>query len=103
MTPMKLSRQQQAIYDLLVTAGERGVTNYELNKKICFRFSARIWELNQRGFVIKSTRVKGSEWRSTLVRVPPVEAPKPDPAPAPAKPQEELFEMVRYGDMVMYR
>lgn len=58
--------QKERIYDLLEERGEQGVTNIELNE-ICFRYGGRLHELRQEGCRIRTTKVKGSVFRFTLL------------------------------------
>lgn len=56
--------QLAKIRNLLI---ERGVvTNHELNE-ICYRYAARIHELRQAGWVIKSEKLSKTLWRFTLI------------------------------------
>lgn len=57
--------QSEKILDLLEKAGDKGVTNYTLNK-IAFRYGARIHELRKQGYLISSLRVSESLWKFVL-------------------------------------
>ena len=46
------------------------VTNIELNRDICFRYGARIMDLREQGYNIKSKHIKGSIWEFSLITEP---------------------------------
>lgn len=54
------------ILDLLTKRKLMGVYNYELNR-ICFRYSARIYDLRKEGYSIVSEQIRSGVWRYTLV------------------------------------
>ncbi len=58
---------------LLEQAGERGLTTAELLQAgIGSRYSARIWELREAGWVIEAHRIRDGSWRYTLLAKPGV-------------------------------
>jgi len=52
----KASNHQDQILALLIARGPQGVTNLELNRDVCFRYGARIYELRQQGHRIETVR-----------------------------------------------
>lgn len=59
---------------LLVEAGDRGLTTAELLQAgVGSRYSARLLELRELGWVIESERIRDGSWRYTLVRKPDVD------------------------------
>ena len=58
--------QTHRILNLLREAGDKGVTNYDLNS-VCFRYGARLFDLKRRGHVIGSRHVQGSQWVFWLI------------------------------------
>ncbi|MBM4592658.1 hypothetical protein GS454_04720 [Rhodococcus hoagii] len=56
--------QQYKVLSALIAKGT--VTNVELSK-ICLRYSARIKDLRDQGFIIETEHVKGPVWSFTLV------------------------------------
>ena len=53
----KASNHQDQILALLIARGPQGVTNLELNRDVCFRYGARIYELRQQGHLIETVRL----------------------------------------------
>ena len=58
--------QKEKILKLLKERGANGATNYELND-ICFRYGARIKDLRDEGYDIKTVREGGSRFKFVLV------------------------------------
>ena len=58
--------QRDKILNLLVESGEQGVLNIQLNN-IAFRYGARLAELREDGYSIRSSHIKGAVWRFTLL------------------------------------
>jgi len=52
----KAPNHQEQILALLIERGSQGVTNVELNRDVCFRYGARIYELRQQGYLIDTVR-----------------------------------------------
>lgn len=59
--------QRDKILELLERNGT--ASNYELNG-IAFRYAARLQELRDDGYKIRSKHIKGSRWEFTLVKEP---------------------------------
>lgn len=55
----KPKTQKERILDKLERAGDKGVSNIDLNQ-ICFRYSARLKDLRDEGYQISTIRVKDS-------------------------------------------
>lgn len=66
--------QREKILQLLEDAGDEGVTNLKLNT-VAFRYGGRLHELRQDGYRIRSTHIKDSVWRFTLL---PQDTANPD-------------------------
>ena len=89
--------QRLSVLQYLRQAGERGVTNGFFADKHILRYSARIWELREEGFEIR-TEAKAGTVRFTLTGEPqpidpersPVVHPEPDGVALCAEP-ETLF------------
>lgn len=64
-TLLKPQTQTEKILALLKAAGDKGVTNIELNK-IAFRYSARLHDLRRDGYKISAQHIKDTYWRFTL-------------------------------------
>lgn len=60
-----MASQGEKIVDLLLTRGNKGATNIELNK-ISFRYSARIFNLRKEGYDIRKQHLTGSIWKYWL-------------------------------------
>ena len=58
--------QRDRILKLLEERKELGVTNYELNE-IAFRYGARLKELREDGYQIKTVHIRKSVWLFVLV------------------------------------
>ncbi len=58
--------QCEKILQLLEERGNQGVSNLELNE-ICFRYAGRLFDLRRQGYRIRSTHIKESIWRFTLL------------------------------------
>lgn len=69
--------QRDTILDALRKAGSLGVTNGALNRLGIFRYSARIHELRERGYEIKT--VNGADGLATFYL-------KAEPSPLPSSP-----------------
>lgn len=65
MTLFKPLTQVEKILQLLKEAGDKGVTNIQLNE-IAFRYSARLNDLRRDGYKIQATHIKDSIWKFTL-------------------------------------
>ncbi len=63
--PEESSIQRNRILAALKRARSNGMTNIELNE-ICLRYGARIYELRQQGYGIKTRRETGRIYRTTL-------------------------------------
>lgn len=62
-----MANQREKILQILEDRGEAGVLNIELNE-IAFRYGGRLHELRQDGYRIRTTHIKNSVWRFTLLR-----------------------------------
>ena len=62
--------QKHKILKALIFFYPQGVTNRWLNDNICYRYSARLWDLGRDGFDIKTEKVKGSLFKFTLLTLP---------------------------------
>jgi len=62
--------KKEKVLSMLQAAGDRGVTNRELNDAGVYRYSARIKELRDEGMKISTTRVKGGLFEFRLVSPP---------------------------------
>ena len=58
--------KKEKVLSMLQAAGDRGVTNRELNEAGVYRYSARIKELRDEGTEILTTRVKGGLFKFRL-------------------------------------
>jgi hypothetical protein len=58
--------QKDRILNLLIERGELGVLNVELND-IAYRYSARIADIRQDGYRIRTNHIKNATWRFTLL------------------------------------
>lgn len=78
--------KKEKVLSMLEVAGDRGVTNRELNDAGIFRYSARIKELRDEGKEILTTRIKGGLFKFRLVDPPctPAEGVVADPPPREA-------------------
>jgi len=90
--------KKEKVLSMLEAAGDRGVTNRELNDAGIFRYSARIKELRDEGKEILTTRIKGGLFKFRLAtRLPtegavkqgvgeprPREADSPESTPKPS-------------------
>ena len=65
-----LSRQQQAIYDTLLAARGGWVSSLVLNR-IAFRYSARLWDMKNRGIEWEKKAGEHGEWFYRLATPPP--------------------------------
>lgn len=83
-SPVGTTRRDLALR-LLRDAGSKGVTTGQLlTAGVGSRYSARLRELRERGYVISSECVRPGQWRYTLLREPPrAAAPASPPAPRP--------------------
>jgi hypothetical protein len=72
MTATRHPRTRRAlVYQLLRDAGPRGVTTNDLLLAgVGSRYSARILELREVGYVIESQRLRDGQWRYTLTHEP---------------------------------
>lgn len=61
--------QTGKLLNLLKRRGWRGATNVELNR-ICFRYSARLFELRRDGYHITTENLKYGVFKYTLVAEP---------------------------------
>lgn len=61
-----MANQREKILKMLEDAGDEGVTNLALNT-VAYRYGGRLFELRQDGYRIRSSHVKGSVWRFTLL------------------------------------
>ncbi len=52
----KALNHREQILALLMARGPQGITNLELNRDVCFRYGARIYELRQQGHWIETVR-----------------------------------------------
>ena len=66
---MTQKSQREKILSLLRFLGKQGATNMDLNK-ICYRFSARIFELRKAGYDIETVRDSEQVYRFILRREP---------------------------------
>ncbi len=68
--PQKMTRRDLALRQLQ-RAGDRGVTTAEfLGAGVGSRYSARVLELRELGYVISSERVRDGQWRYCLSSEP---------------------------------
>ena len=90
--------QREIVLKALRAAGSGGVTNGELNRAGVFRYSARIFELRQRGFRIRTESHAGGLARFFLEAepesaAPPPSDPKGEEARAGGGEQAALFDL----------
>lgn len=67
--------KKEQVLSMLRAAGDRGVTNRELNEAGIYRYSARIKELRDEGTEVDTIRIKGGYFKFRLAPPPcrPVE------------------------------
>lgn len=81
--------QRATVLEMLRSAAGRGITSGEFYAARLPRFSARILELRDTGYVIQSERLRAGSWRYTLLNeptvwsVPPPSAGAHPPPPGP--------------------
>ena len=92
------STQKDRILDLLEERGEQGVLDIELNE-IAFRYGGRLHELRQDGYRIRTTHIKKSVWRFTLLPQDPLQPQSLQVAAELGEPEYQSFrEMLRPSD-----
>lgn len=62
--------KREQVLSMLKAAGDRGVTNRELNEAGIYRYSARIKELRDEGVDVETVRIKGGYFKFRLVDFP---------------------------------
>ena len=62
--------KKEQVLAMLQAAGDRGVTNRELNEAGIYRYSARIKELRDEGTEVDTIRIKGGYFKFRLVSPP---------------------------------
>lgn len=58
--------QKQKIVEWLLTRGSEGIKNYEFGQQFILNYKARLDELREDGFNIKTIRVKDNVWKYVL-------------------------------------
>lgn len=86
--------QRDQVLKMLREAGRRGVTNSELNHHVGYRYSARVFELRNRGFDIETVNGKGGLCTFYLKAEPPtLVPPSPEPPSVGGGEQLALFDL----------
>lgn len=80
--------QRNAVRRLLRVARHRGVTTAEFLAAGIPRFSGRLLELRDEGYVISTERIGRGKWRYTLISEPDRSDPERTPLPPAADPHE---------------
>lgn len=89
--------QHQKIIELLRRNGKAGILTGDFLRMPCARYSSRLREIRQIGFVVTTERITESCYKYVLVSEPlvPKELPTFQPRPkAPAQEQPRLFRGV---------
>ena len=63
--------KKEQVLSMLKAAGDRGVTNRELNEAGIYRYSARIKELRDEGTEVDTIRIKGGYFKFRLAPFSP--------------------------------
>ena len=84
--------KKEQVLSMLEAAGDRGVTNRELNDAGIYRYSARIKELRDEGKTIDTVRIKGGYFRFRLAHIPFVPAEGAAEADTPRPREDDLPE-----------
>lgn len=66
---MSTDRKPTQAERILATLEQGSATSIDLNK-ICYRYSARLYDLRKQGYVIKDRRLKQGVWEYSLVKEP---------------------------------
>ena len=88
--------KKEKVLSMLEAAGDRGVTNRELNEAGIYRYSARIKELRDEGKTIDTVRIKGGYFKFRLASSPcgPAEGAERVTADTPHPRVDDLPESV---------
>ena len=88
--------KKEQVLAMLQAAGDRGVTNRELNEAGIYRYSPRIKELRDEGKAIDTIRIKGGYFKFRLAAPPcgPVEGAEGVMADTPHPAADDLPESV---------
>ena len=82
--------KKEQVLAMLQAAGDRGVTNRELNEAGIYRYSARIKELRDEGTEVDTIRIKGGYFKFRLADFPFGPAEGAAEADTPRSREEDL-------------
>lgn len=86
--------KKEQVLSMLKAAGDRGVTNRELNEAGIYRYSARIKELRDEGVEVDTIRIKGGYFKFRLAHIPFGPAGGAERADTPRPRADDLPESV---------